>query len=57
MTTEPAVRRPVGVAFGSCLGAALAGAWRDGPARSGLRQIGSLYEWPIAAAVAQEPLR
>jgi hypothetical protein len=57
MTTEPAVFGPVGVALRSCFEAGQAGALCDEAARGGLREIGSLYEWPSAAAVAKGAAR
>ena len=55
MTTEPAIFGPVGVALRSCFEAGLAGLMRVEPTRGRLREMGSLYEWPTAAAVAKEP--
>jgi aminodeoxyfutalosine deaminase len=55
LTADYAAAARLGVAPRSCYEAGLAGALCDELTRSRLREIGSLYEWPTAAAVAKEP--
>jgi aminodeoxyfutalosine deaminase len=55
LTADYAAAARLGVAPRSCFEAGLAGALCDEPTRTRLREMGSLYDWPTAAAVAKEP--